>query len=216
MSKSREQLNKMLGRIDLAGKRVLDIGVQDKPTSRLTHGSPAQYLTIDIDQQWNPTIIADLNIQWYFSKKGSMPNDLGIEFMDYFDTVFCIEVLEHCWNPVQAIQNMANCLAPGGTLYISTPFINPHHDIVDYLRFTNEWYRDVLPKFGFPPEEISIEERVATTGRQQLEEFYKVEGMKISRIRPEHNNYSYPVGYYVIATKSPSLLETNDGKGGES
>jgi len=204
MSLSRNQLNDYLSTINIEGKTVLDVGVQDKPTSRLCLGRPTAYITLDVDPQWQPDIVADLNENvedanlnhWqdvWELKKGS----------DYypkkFDLIFCIEVLEHCWNPVQAIRNLSGSLEAGGDLYLSVPFINPHHDKVDYLRYTNEWFRDVLPKFGL--EVIEIVERVATLGKTQLKIFYDAEGLRVSKIRPEYGKYSYPIGYIVHARK---------------
>ncbi len=194
MSLSRNQLNEYLSRINIEGKTVLDVGVQDKPTGRLTQGSYKRYDTLDIDPQWRPTIVADLNDDW----AKWVANVYNINTCNY-DVVFCMEVLEHCWNPVQAVHNLAGIMAEGGDLYISTPFINPHHDFVDYLRYTNEWYRDVLPKVGL--EVVEIVERRATAGREQLAAFFGVEGLRVSKIRPEYGKYTYPIGYIVRARK---------------
>lgn len=198
MSKSREQLNKILAKIDITGKVVLDIGAQDKPTSRLTMGKPKEYYINDIDPQWKPDILADLNDDWdtqAFVKGFAAPKWLRRKY----DVIFCIEVLEHCWNPVQAIINMASLLKAGGDIYISAPFINPHHDYWDYMRFTGEWYEKVLDKYGIAI--VQIDERVATLGRPLLEQFYAAEGLKISKIRPEYGRYTYPIGYLVHGRK---------------
>lgn len=193
MSASRNQLNDYLRTIDISGKTVLDIGVQDKPTSRLTAGNPNTYLTMDIDPQWNPDIVADLNEDWEASKL-TQKNDTGP-----FDIIFAIEVLEHCWNPVQAIKNISMALKKGGTTYISTPFINPHHDVVDYLRYTDEWYRDTLPRLGLQVDQII--ERIATSGRELLLGFYTHEAMRVSKSRGGFGKYTFPIGYLVKATK---------------
>lgn len=210
MSKSRDQLNEYLRKINIEGKRVFDVGVQDKPTGRLTRGEAKEYLTSDIDPQWNPDFVFDLNIP-----NVAMPamhtsdpidrDEVGIfdgddiKTVKRADVVFCIEVLEHCWNPVAATKNIANLLTDGGVAYISTPFINPHHDTHDYLRYTNEWFRDVLPKVGF--SEVEIFERVATDGKGLLAAFFKTEGLRVSKIRPEFGRYTFPIGYIVKATK---------------
>lgn len=191
MSKSREQLNGLLNRIDIEGKRVLDIGCQDKPASLHVKGQPDVYFTNDIDPKWNPDFVFDLNEANISVVSGGK--------IERFDVVFCLEVLEHCWNPVNCVQNLSNFLAKGGDLYISTPFINPHHDEWDFLRYTNEWYEKVLPMFDI--EIVDIFERKATTGLASLQEFYVAEGMKYSKIRQKKGPYSYPVGYFIHARK---------------
>lgn len=188
MSKSREQLNKWLKEINIEGEKVLDVGVQDKPTNRLTTGIPGEYKTLDVDPKWNPDIVLDLN------------EELPFFPIPHFTIIFCIEVLEHCWNPMKAIENMSRMCAPGGKIFISTPFINPHHDEWDFLRYTNEWFEKVLPKYGL--EIIRIEERRATDGLGALQNFYTLEGMKYSKIRAQKNGpYTYPVGYFIECKK---------------
>jgi len=200
MSKSREKLNTILRQIDIQGKYCLDIGVQDKPTHRLTQGNPANYATMDIDDQWNPDIVGDLNEPW---KKWVQPWQDNKELKyknNFYDVIFCLEVLEHCWNPVTAVRNIAELTKPGGMVYISTPFINPHHDYWDYLRYTDEWYEEVLPKVGLTV--VSIEEREATVGLPALQQFYKEEGLKYSKVRMQkHGPYTYPIGYFVTARR---------------
>lgn len=185
----------MLSRIDISGLVVLDVGVQDKPSSRLTKGQAREYLTLDIDPQWKPDIVADLNVRSTLTMNVSVKR---------FDAIFCIEVLEHCWNPIQVLKNMQELLKEDGMLYLSTPFINPHHDVVDYLRYTDEWYEEVLPRLGFT--DIEIHERLATTGLDDLKSFYAKEGMKYSKIRAQKEAYRYPVGYFVKARKGKPII----------
>lgn len=205
MSKSREQLNEYLKQINIEGKQVLDIGVQDKPTSRLCQGTPKKYVTLDIDGQWNPDLVEDLNDDFVHESYMGLKFEAGfdhpnpLKMINTYDVIFCIEVLEHCWNPVQAVENISKLLKPDGMAYISTPLINPHHDYVDYLRYTNEWYRDVLPKFGF--DSVVIHERTATAGKGLLDAFFRTEGLRVSKIRPEYGKYTFPIGYFVEARK---------------
>lgn len=207
MSKSREQLNGFLKQVNIEGKFVLDVGVQDKKANRLTVGEPAVYHTLDIDPQWEPDIVGDLNeplSSWTVSSHKNSPLSSMVTAvgLPQYDCVFCIETLEHCWNPFFALANLKELLKPGGTLYISTPFINPHHDYVDYLRYTHEWYEKVLPMYEL--EILELKERVATVGREALETFFKLEHMRVSKIRPEYGRYTYPIGYYVVARKVKS------------
>lgn len=196
MSKSREQLNTMLRQIDITGKTVLDVGCQDKLASALTKGEAAEYHTMDIDNQWKPTYISDLNQNWEAAV--AMAEEKPKWVPEQYDVVFCLEVLEHCWNPVQAVRNLKMATVPGGSIFISTPFINPHHDLWDYLRYTDEWYEEVLPRLGLTI--VRIEERRASVGLEELQNFYQKEGLRYSKVRAKTKGpYTYPIGYFVEA-----------------
>lgn len=201
MSKSREQLNDYLKKIDLTNKVVLDIGVQNKPTKLLTKGNPEAYYTTDIDIQWSPDFLFDLNKE--VSLLDTYQRVLFEEDLDpptQFDIIFCIEVLEHCYDPIQALKNIFTWLKPEGVAYISTPFINPHHDYWDFLRFTDEFYQKALSEVGF--NKIEVYERKATVGKQLLSNFFQVEGLRYSKVQQEkRGDYSYPIGYFVKAIK---------------
>ena len=41
-------------------------------------------------------------------------------------TIFCLEILEHLYNPLLALENMKRALGPGGVIYLSTPR-RPHY-----------------------------------------------------------------------------------------
>ena len=171
MSKSREQINHFLNGIDIEGKLVLDVGVQNNPASNYCKGKASVYKTLDIDGQWNPDFVNDLN-DYVINK-----NDLS------FDIVFCMEVLEHVWNPINALKNLYKYTKENGVCYISVPFINPIHDKWDYLRYTPEWFKKVLPRVGF--KDIKITNRMASVGQCSLSHFYTEEGLKFSKIRKQ-------------------------------
>lgn len=189
MSLSRNQLNKWLIKIDITGKSVLDVGAGEynKWAMNFVRGKPKEYVTLDIDKRLKSQIVADLNKRRKDFSYGE------------FDIIFCLETLEHCWDPVQVVKNLFNMLDYNGICYISTPFINPHHDKWDYLRFTGEWFYKILKRVGF--REIIIKERVATEGKDLLRDFYQVEGLRVSKIRSEYGQYTYPIGYMVKAVK---------------
>src|SRR3972149_8438753 len=146
MSFSRNQLTDWMRHLDIKDKTVLDIGAGPKEKWALNkvQGKPKEYKTADADSTFNCDYVIDLNADI---------SDIG-----QFDVVFCIECLEHTWNPIKAIENLSKLTKE--VLYLSTPFINPHHDKWDYFRFTGEWYEKVMPMCGF--KKVIITERVAT------------------------------------------------------
>lgn len=166
---SRQQLIIYLNDINVDGQDVLDIGSGNKSPYQVTKwvkGTPKSYETMDIDTQVDPSLVGDLN----------SPNITEMEF----DYVFCLEVLEHCWNPVVALINILSMAKKKA--YISTPFINPIHDNWDYLRYTDEWFIEVISRIN-PKAKVKVYTRDATEGYSSLMDFYREEGLRMSKIR---------------------------------
>ena len=199
MSKSREQLVQYLSEIDITDKVVLDAGCGDRSkwARNFTKGEPKVYFTLDIYKKFNPDIVADLNKELPWQHIVADSPRYG------FDIIFCIETLEHLWNPIQAIKDMYTMLsnASNSVAYFSTPFINPYHDEVDYARYTSEWYEKVLTEVGF--KDIKIKPRLATEGLPHLLQFYKLEGLRMSktRLKKGQQNKMAEIGYFVECSK---------------
>ncbi len=172
MSYSRTQLVNWLKPINIEGKKVLDLGCgpEEYWADKFVKGTPEVFDTLDINDEFNPTFVEDLNNKFY-----------GQELDRRYDIIFALETFEHLWNPVVALDNIASWLKEGGTFYFSAPFFNPPHDVVDYLRITDEWWIKVLTAFRFT--NIEIEPRVAEKGLEDLLSFYKKEGMRMSKLR---------------------------------
>lgn len=100
---------------------VLDIGAKGSPYKRYIRH--INYLTLDVEEANSPDICCDLHeIKWE---------------SDYFDTIIATEVLEHCYDPKKAVNEMFRVLKPGGICIASTRFIYIYHpDPGDYYRFT--------------------------------------------------------------------------------
>ncbi len=190
MSKSREQLVSFLKEIDITDKVVLDAGCgpEEKWARNWTKGEPKEYVTLDVDKKFNPDVLTDLNSGVFGGG-------------EYLDIIFCLEVLEHLWEPRKGLESLYSEMKNGGKIYLSTPFINPHHDEVDYARYTDEWYQKVLTEVGF--KDIKIKPRVATEGYANLLAFYKEEGLRMSKIRLKKGqaNKMNEIGYFVEAKK---------------
>jgi len=184
MSYYRDQLEGYLRSRDIEGDRMLDIGSSDMPAKdRLRKCSYKEYTTLDIDKSVNPDIVADLNYKIDLEKK--------------YDVIFCLEVFEYIFNPVQALQNIFDLLDKEGCAYISFPFLYPIHNPIeiDYLRYTEEGIKKLLREVGFAG--VSIIPRKATKGRAKLKELYDIEGMHPIK----HSDNWSDIGYIVKAIK---------------
>jgi SAM-dependent methyltransferase len=68
---------------------------------------------------------------------------------DSFDTVLCVQVLEHTPKPQVLLNEIARVLRPGGLLIISVPFsFRLHEEPHDYFRYTPHGLRSMLEAAG--------------------------------------------------------------------
>lgn len=99
---------------------TLDIGCGDRMYKELFPNS----ICVDIDKNRKPDMIVDVHHMEVFAD-------------NTFDCILCTEVLEHCYAPWIAADEMFRVLKPGGILLLSTRFVYPLHDTpYDYYRFT--------------------------------------------------------------------------------
>lgn len=67
-----------------------------------------------------------------------------------FDTVLCVSVLEHIPNVFAAAARIESLLRPGGTLFVSVPFVFRYHGYPgDFWRFTPEAVVHLFPQVDF-------------------------------------------------------------------
>lgn len=113
-----------------------------------------------------------------------------------YDVIFCLEVAEYLYNPLNALENMYLLLKPDGILYISFPTIYPVHQPkhLDYLRYTRYGVEKLLIESGF--NQYEIKSRVATA-KKTLAEFYSQEGMRAVK----NDSIIFDIGYLVKAIK---------------
>jgi len=102
--------------------KVLDIGGGDGSRYKglfKTH----QYISVDIDQDSKPTIVASAD-------------NLPFE-SESVDTILSSQMLEHVVNPQRCLDEMYRVLKVGGVCIITVPFFNEEHsEPIDYYRFT--------------------------------------------------------------------------------
>lgn len=72
-----------------------------------------------------------------------------------FDSVVCLQVLEHVPNPQKAIAEIYRVLKPGGTAIVSVPFLlYLHNEPNDYWRYTKHSLRNLFTEAGFEIVEL--------------------------------------------------------------
>ena len=93
--------------------------------------------TLDIDKKSAADYIADL----------CKTNTITIPD-NYFDIIFCTEVLEHTNNPFLAVEELYRIVKPGGIVAVTTPFnFRIHNPLPDNWRFTEHGLRILFKMF---------------------------------------------------------------------
>lgn len=130
-SHTRNQLEDWLQSLEIDADIVADVSSDQWPAkNRVKSWKVKQYDFLNLPEY-------DLNKPW--------------ELREVYDIVFCIEIFEYVYNPMQAVTNLYNILKMGGELYVSFHFIYPHHSTkkIDYLRYTRWGVEKLLEEAGF-------------------------------------------------------------------
>ncbi len=119
----------------LRDARVLDVGCGHGFGALLLAGSYRSYLGVDVDPpaiEWARRVVAPR------APGGQFELGPGFPMAGTFDAVTCFEVLEHVDDPADLLRDLARAVAPGGTIFLSTPngslsdgrpewFMSPYH-----------------------------------------------------------------------------------------
>jgi hypothetical protein len=117
-------------------KTILEIGPKQNEKERIL--SPNNKIeTVDIVAENNTTYVADL------TKENELPKS-------YFDVVYCLEVLEHTYEPWEILKQINRLLKPGGYLHISIPFqFRIHGPLPDSYRISEFGLKYLLEKYDY-------------------------------------------------------------------
>jgi SAM-dependent methyltransferase len=127
--------------------RVLDVGAGSVVEKNRRAGQSALadkyaqlvvqrgYFGLDVEPGANVTFVADAHA-------------LPIA-QESLDGVIMVSVLEHLYDPLRAVEQVARVLKRGGVYFSYAPFYHPYHPSPhDYFRFTQEGYRHLLRDFS--------------------------------------------------------------------
>jgi ubiquinone/menaquinone biosynthesis C-methylase UbiE len=156
-SKRDEWIRKALRQLP-AGISLLDAGAGEQPYKK--ECQHLEYVSQDFAQYHPEELKEGLQMKdWNYGSLDIISDVTAIPRPDAsFDVVLCTEVIEHIVNPVEAIQEFARLLKPGGQLILTAPFCSmthfaPYHFYSGYNRF---FYESVLTTHGF--EIVEMEE----------------------------------------------------------
>lgn len=146
-SSFRLELERWLSEKDVVADYVIGIGDAQNPTKGRTRSwQVKEYKIADLASPHKdspkPDIVLDLNKKMTYEVMGYM----GIP-----DVIFCLEVFDYIYNPVNAMEILYKLLKPGGRCYISFPSQYPLHQPVedDALRYMPGGIKKLADHAGF-------------------------------------------------------------------
>jgi SAM-dependent methyltransferase len=121
--------------------RVIDLGCGIMPYAELLPPAVTLYHGLDITvRDSRPTLIGDVQ-------------SLGMLRDAAYDSVVCLEVLEHVPDPAHALEEIARILTDDGVLVLSVPHLSRLHEVPhDYYRYTEYGLDYLLRRSGLEIE----------------------------------------------------------------
>lgn len=148
----REGIREYLKDVQVHGL-VLDWGCGTKPIKNYLKPNDATFIGIDKLDHVGADVVADIGRPFVANNKEA-DKLISLSKGKLADFAFCLEVLEHTWDPEAVVQNIRFALKPGGVLYLSQPFLYAVHKEDDRIRYTHHGLRQLLEETGFTVEDI--------------------------------------------------------------
>lgn len=123
--------------------RVLDMSTP-KHWHQFIHEKATEVIISDLDQ---PVVgkmghSSKVDVLHDFCKP--LPATIGL-----FDTILCMNILEHCEDPLEMVRNLAGALTTKGSLFLLTPYAyTDGHTEQDLWRFCKQGYEWLARKAG--------------------------------------------------------------------
>ena len=189
-------------RVDLKGKRVLDVGCGGGILSESLAEAGAFVTGIDAGE--GPITVAKLHqfeSQYEIDYRQTTVEALANESPEPFDVITCLEVLEHVPDPDSVIGTCATLLKPDGDLFLSTINRNPKAYLL--MVIGAEYVLKMLPKGTHRYEKFLRPSEVAASFRKHQLGLQELTGMTYNPLLKSYRlGRDVDVNYLVHAAKS--------------
>ena len=189
-------------KIELKDKKVLDVGCGGGLLCESLYDFGA--IVTGIDAAGPGIEVAKIHAQKnnknikYFEKTAE---ELNKEYIEYYDVVTCLEVLEHVPDPESLIKTCVQLLKPGGLLFLSTINKNPRSWITAIVGA--EYIFNLLPKGTHEFDKFIKPSSLAKYVRDAEAELLETKGMFYNPLTHKANlNNDLGVNYLMYARKS--------------
>ena len=189
-------------KIELKDKKVLDVGCGGGLLCESLYDFGA--IVTGIDAAGPGIEVAKIHAQKnnknikYFEKTAE---ELNTEYIEHYDVVTCLEVLEHVPDPKSLVKTCVQLLKPSGLLFLSTINKNPRSWITAIVGA--EYIFNILPKGTHEFDKFIKPSSLAKYVRDAEAELLETKGMFYNPLTHKANlNNDLGVNYLMYARKS--------------